>query len=121
MKRSALIVDCTKNMLKIPDKEIGQYIQRNKVDNILNNNLKVTKSTPTKVTLELDGDIIFQQVRLHPRNGSKTMNGSRIKVGIIGDLQPGLNSEKFKVEISIGKHMASQLEVILTKSFLLFK
>ena len=26
------------------------------------------------------------QVRLHPRSGIRTMNGSRIKVGIIGDL-----------------------------------
>ena len=54
-------------------------------------------------TLELDGDIIFQQVRLHPRSGSRTINGSGIKIGIIGDLQPGLNSNNFKVEISTGK------------------
>ena len=38
------------------------------------------------------GNIILQQVRLHPRYGSSTMIGSRIKVGIIGDLQPGLDS-----------------------------
>ena len=37
-------------------------------------------------------NIILQQVRLHPRSGNKTMNGGRNKVGIIGDLQPGLNS-----------------------------
>ena len=50
---------------------------------------------------------MFQQVRLHPRSGSKTMNGSRIKVGIIGDLQPRLNSQVLKVEIiSTGKPVA---------------
>ena len=38
---------------------------------------------------------ILQQVRLHPRSGSSTMIGSRIKVGIIGGLQPGLNSKIF--------------------------
>ena len=43
------------------------------------------------VHLELDGNIIFQQARLHPHIGSTTI-GSRIKVWIIGDLQPGLNS-----------------------------
>ena len=46
------------------------------------------------------------------------MNGSRIKVGIFGDLQPGLNSKIFKVEISTGKLVASQQEVIPTKIFL---
>ena len=74
-------------------------------DKILNDNLKVTRSTPTRFTLELDGDIILQQVRLHPRSGSRTMNGSRIKVGIV-DLQPGLNSKICKVEISTGKLVA---------------
>ena len=33
--------------------------------------------------------------RLHLRSGSRTMNGSRNKVGIIGDLQRGLNSNNF--------------------------
>ena len=66
-----------------------------------------TRSTPIRFTLELDGDIILQQVRLHPRSGSKTINGSRKKVGIIGDLQPGLNSKNIKVEIiSTGKPVA---------------
>ena len=37
----------------------------------------------------------FQQVHLHPRSGSRTMNGNRINVGIVGDLQPGLNSKTF--------------------------
>ena len=39
-------------------------------------------------------NMIHQQVRLHPRTGSSTTIGSRIKVEIIGDLQPGLNSLK---------------------------
>ena len=56
---------------------------------------------------ELDGDVILQQVRLHPHSDSRTMNGSRDKVGIIGDLQPGLNSKILKVEItSLGKPVA---------------
>ena len=71
------------------------------------------------VHLELDGDIILQQFRLHPRSGSRTMNGSRNKIGIIGDLQPGLNSKNSKVEvISVGKLLASQQEMISDKFFL---
>ena len=99
-KRSTLIVDCTKNMLSVPDKEISQSIQHNKEGKILNNNLMNTRSTPKRSTLELDGNIILQQVRPHPRSGSRTMNGSRHKVGSVGDLQPGLISKKIlKVEI----------------------
>ena len=46
------------------------------------------------------------------------MNGSRINIGIVGDLQPGLNSDFFKVEIiSTGKLVASQQEMIPTNSF----
>ena len=87
------------HVVKVPDKEISQSIQHNKEGKILNNNLMNMRSTPFRFTLELDGHIILQQVRLHPRSGSRTMNGSRVKVGIIGDLQPGLNSNNFKVEI----------------------
>ena len=95
VKRSTLIVDCTKNMLSVPDKEISQSIQHNKEGKILNNNLMNTRSTPKRFTLELDGNIILQQVRPHLRSGSRTVNGSRHKVGSVGDLQPGLNSKKF--------------------------
>ena len=96
-------------MLKVPDKETSQSIQRNTEDKILNNNLKVTRSTPSWFTLELDGDTILQQVRLHPRSDNRTTSGRRIKVGIIGDLPPGLNSKNLKVEIiSTGKPVASQ-------------
>ena len=50
------------------------------------------------------------------------MNGSRIKVGIVVDLQPGLNRKYFKVEIiSIGKLVASQQEVIPTNYFYLVR
>ena len=94
ISRSTLKVDCTKNMLSVPDKEISQSIQHNKEGKILNNNLMNTRSTPKRFTLELDGNIILQQDSLHPRSGSRTMNGSRIKVGSVGDLQPGLNSKK---------------------------
>ena len=46
------------------------------------------------------------------------MNGCRIKVGFVVDLQPGLNSKNFKVEIiSIGKPVASRQEMIPTNSF----
>ena len=51
--------------------------------------------TITKLILELDGDFTLQpeqQLRLGQRAGSSTTIGSRIKVGILGDLQPGLNS-----------------------------
>ena len=72
------------------------------------NNLKVLRGTTTQFTLELDGNMFLQQVRLHPRSGSRTMNGSRIKVEIIGDLQPRLNSKMFKVEIkSTGRPAAT--------------
>ena len=81
---------------------------------------KKAKFSTTIFTRELDGDIILQQVRLHPRSGSRTMNGNRNKVGIMGDLRPGLNSKIFKVEIiSIGKPVASQQEMIPTNSFYL--
>ena len=80
-------------MLKVPAKESVQSILHIKQDKVIVNNLKISRSTTTRFTLELDGDIIFQQVRLHPRTGSSTTIGSRIKVGIIGDLQPGLNSK----------------------------
>ena len=85
-----------KIMLKVPAKELIPSIQQIKQDNIIENNLKVPRSTTTWFTLELDGNIILQQVRLHPRNGSSIMMiGSRIKVGILGDLQPGLKSNVF--------------------------
>ena len=104
-------------MLKVPDKEISQSIQHNKEGKILNNNLTNTRSTPFRFTLELDGDIILEQVRLHPRSGSRTMNRSRINVRITGDLQPGLNSNIFKVEfINIGKLVPSRQEMIPTNS-----
>ena len=89
-------------MRKVPAKELIPSIQHTKHDKIIDNNLKVPRSTmkvprstTTRFTLELDGKSILQQVRLHPRNGSSTMIGSRIKVGVIGDLQPGLNSNTF--------------------------
>ena len=45
------------------------------------------------------------------------MNRSRIKVRITGDLQPGLNSNIFKVEfINIGKLVPSRQEMIPTNS-----
>ena len=105
-------------MFKVSDKEISQPIQHNKEGKILNNNLMNTRSTPSRFTRELDGDIILQQVRLHPRSGSRTMNGSRNKVEAVGDLQPGLNSKMFKVEIiSVGKPVASRQGMIPTNSF----
>ena len=92
VKRSTRVVNFSNNMLKVSAKEISQSIQHNKQDRIIDNNLKVPRSTPTRFALELDGKIIFQQIRLHLRSGSRTRNGSRIKIGVIGDLQSGLNS-----------------------------
>ena len=63
---------------------------------IIVNKLKVSRCTTTQLILELDGDFTLQpdqQVRLHPRTGSSTTIGSRINVGILGDIQPGLSSE----------------------------
>ena len=51
-------------------------------------------STVTQSIPEPDGDFTLQpdqQLRLRHRTGSSTTIGIRIKVGIIGDLQPGLN------------------------------
>ena len=104
VKQSTRIFNCTKNMLKVPVKGIVQSILQIKQDTIVNN-LKVSRNTTTQLILEMDGDFILQpdqHVRLHPRTGSSTMIGSRIKVGILGDLQPGLNSEIF-VEKSFNK------------------
>ena len=92
VKRSKRIVNYTKNMLKVPTEEFIPSSSTPSKTKIIDNNLMNTRSTPERFTLELDGDIILQQVRLHPRSGSRTMNGSRIKVAIIGDLQSGLNS-----------------------------
>ena len=52
VKRSTLLVNCIKNLLKVPDKEISQSIQHNKEGNTLNNNLMNTRSTPIRFTLE---------------------------------------------------------------------
>ena len=92
VNRSTLIVDHTKNMFKVPDKEMSQSIQHSKEGTILINKLMITRNTPVRFILALVGDIILQQVRLHPRSGSRTMNGGRHKVGTICELQPGLNS-----------------------------
>ena len=64
---------------------------------IIVNNLKVSRSTTTQLIFELYGDFNFQpdQQVLHPRIGSSTTIGCRIKVGILGDLQLGLHSDNF--------------------------
>ena len=46
-----------------------------------------------RFTFEPDGNIVLHQVRLHPRTGSSTTIGSRIKFAMIGDLHPGLNRQ----------------------------
>ena len=89
-------VNKTKNTRKVPAKELIPSIQHTKQNKIIDNNSKDQRSTTVRFTLELDGHIIPQQVRLHPRNGSSTMIWSRIKVGITGDLQPGLNSNSLR-------------------------
>ena len=57
--------------------KMRQPIQHNNEGKILNNSLMNTKSTPIRFTLELDGNLIFQQVRYHRRSGSKTVNGRK--------------------------------------------
>ena len=96
VNQSKRTVNYTKNTRNVPAEELIPSIQHTKQDKIIDNNLKVPRSTTLRFTLELNGNIILQQVRLHPRNGCSTMIGSRIKVGIIGDLQPGLNSNFFR-------------------------
>ena len=52
-------------------------------------------STITQLILELDGHFTLQpdqHLRLRQRTGSSTTIGSRIKVGILGERHPGLNS-----------------------------
>ena len=95
VKRSKRIVNFSKNTRKAPAKQLIPSIQHTKQDKMIDNNFKVPRSTTIRFTLELDGNIILQQVRLHPRNGSSTTIGSRIEVGINGDLHPGLNSKIF--------------------------
>ena len=49
----------------------------------------------TQLILEQDGDCTLhpdQHLRLRPHTGSSTTIGSRIKVGILGELRPGLKS-----------------------------
>ena len=79
---------------------------------IMVNFLKVSRNTTTQLILELDGDFTLQpdqQVRLHPRTGSSTAIGSRIKVGILDGLQPGLNSEIFKSRSPLAKFAQGNL------------
>ena len=55
-------------------------------------------STITQLILELGENFTLQadkQLRLRQRTESSTTIGSRIKVGILGDLQPELNSNFF--------------------------
>ena len=59
---------------------------------------RVSMSITTQLIPELDGDFTLQpdqQLRLRQRTGSSTTIGSPIKVGILGDLQPGLNGKFF--------------------------
>ena len=102
------IVDYTKNMV-YPRREEFNPFQHTKQDKIIDNNLKVPRSTTTRFSLELDGKIVLQQVRPHPRSSSGTMNGSRIKVGIIGDLQSGM-SKFSKVEIISTRRRVAQVK-----------
>ena len=53
------IVNCTKNMLKVPAKEIVQSIQQIKHDKVIDNDLKVSRSTTTWYIREMDGNIIL--------------------------------------------------------------
>ena len=67
---------------------IVQSILKIKQD-IIVNNLKVSRSTTAQLIPEPDGDYTLQpdqQARLYPRAGSRMTIGSRIKVGILGDL-----------------------------------
>ena len=79
---------------QVPAKEIVQSIQQIKQHKVTDNDLKVSRSTATWFTFELNGNIMLQQVRLHPRTGSTNI-GSRIKAVIVGDLEPGLDRNSF--------------------------
>ena len=62
MQRNKRIVNYTKNTLKVPAKEIVQSIQQIKQEKVIDTELKVSRSTTTWFTLELDGHVIRQQV-----------------------------------------------------------
>ena len=53
----------TKNMLKVLAKELIQSIQHTKQDKNMDNNLKDPRCTPSRFTLELDGNIILASSR----------------------------------------------------------
>ena len=68
------------------------------------NNSKDLKNMIIKSILKQDGCLILrshretcgiQHLRLHQLDGNSTTIGSRTKVGILGDPQPGLNSSDF--------------------------
>ena len=55
-------------------------------------------STITQLIPEQDGKFTLQpdrQLGLHQRTGSSTTIGSQIRVGILGEPRPGLNSKFF--------------------------
>ena len=86
--------------LRIPEKSSTCWKnwwrkQSNPSCTVMINNSRDLMSTTTQLILELDGDFTLQpdqQLRLRHRTGSSTTIGSRIKVGILGDRHPGLNS-----------------------------
>ena len=76
-------------------KETDRSLLQSKSDSYASNNSRTSISTITKLILEQDGDFTFhpdQQLRLRHRIGSSTTIGNRIKVGILGEPHPGLNS-----------------------------
>ena len=76
-------------------KETDRSLLHSKSDSDMNNNSSASMSTITQLILEQDGDFTLhpdQHLRLRHRTGTRTTTGSRIKVGILGKPQPGLNS-----------------------------
>ena len=84
-------------------------------DNDVEDNLKASKNTITDLNLVQDGGSTLppdQHLRLRHRTGSNMTIGIRIKVGILGEPHPGLNSffeeKMFRDVISLAGNLISQ-------------
>ena len=75
-------------MLKVPDKETSQSIQRKKEDKILNNNLKARRSTPAR--LPRTGWRIYPSTSSSSSSQWQYDEWKSNQSCDFGDLQPGL-------------------------------
>ena len=116
LKQRTNAKDCMKNTQGEMVNETDRSILRSKSDSDVTNNPRVPMSTITQLILEQDGNVTLQpdqQLRLHQGTGSSTTIGIRIKVGILGEPLPWLNSKLFFFS---GSHFACRKFMFLASN-----